>query len=166
MFAVLVTRRGRPLWSCFQRCASRRQLLHSWVRSTESTMSRPRCMFATSCPQLAAKKKKKKSKSSSKPAQTGLPHLQPYQPYRIPVNKLALSPSPTLLFRASSHRGFLLGCYTLGGLCFCYAAINMNYFYFNPPEDIWTPLPSVIRGLAVFMVGVGMFFIYRVSWSI
>lgn len=170
MLEALLTRRGGALRSFFQRCEFKQQFLPSCSRGTESTMSRPRYMFSTSCRQLAAKQTRivrKTSNSPSKPAQVVLSAIPPKtQAYTSFGDTLALRPSPTLLFQSSSHIGYLVGCYVLGGLCFGYSAINFNTFYLHPPEDVWKPIPIFICGLCAFMVGVGIFFFYRVSWSI
>lgn len=171
MLPSLLTRRGGALRSCFQQCGSKLQIppLSSFLRITESTVSHPRCMFATSR-QLASKKTRfvqKKSNSSSKPARAALPNVPEIIPtYTSYVDNIALRKSPTLLFQSSSHIGYLVGCYTLGGLCFAYSVINFNNYYLHPPDGVWAPVPIFLGGLAVFMIGVGVFFCRRVSLSI
>lgn len=182
MLPSLLTRRGGALRSCLQQCGSKQQLLPlpSFLRITESTVSHPRCMFATSR-QLASKKTRfvqkksnspskpvqKNSNSSSKPARAALPNVPETIPtYTSYVDNIALHKSPTLLFQSSSHIGYLVGCYTLGGLCFAYSVINFNNYYLHPPDGVWAPVPIFLGGLAVFMIGVGVFFCRRVSWPI
>lgn len=170
MLEALVTRRGGALRSCLQQRGSKRKFLLSCFRSTESTMCRPRCLFATSSRQLAAKKNRtvqKRSNSPSKPVRAALPTISPkLQTYTSFVDTLAIRQSPTLLFQSSSHIGYLVGCYVLGGFCFAYSVINFNTFYLHPPEGVWRPIPIFIGSLCAFMVGVGIFFIRRVSCSI
>lgn len=189
MLEALLTRRGGALRSCLQQCGSKQQFLRSCLRSTESTFSRPGRMFATSCRQLgmmknralrkalnAAQKPPSKrapaavpiiSQKPSKPVPAALPSIpKKNQIYRSFPDTLALRQSPTLLYQASSHIGYLMGCYTLGGLCFAYSYINISTFYLHPPEEVWSAIPNFIGGLAVVMVGVGIFFLRRVSWSI
>ena len=169
MLEALVTRRREALRSCLQHCGSKQQLLHSYFRSTESTMSRSRCLFATSCSQLAAKKTRtvqKKSNSSPKPARVILPAIPPkteIQSYTSFVDSLKLRQNPTLLYQSSSHLGYLIGCYMLGGFCFGYSVINFNTYYLHPPEGVWAPIPNFIGGVCLLMVGIGIFFCRRVS---
>lgn len=164
MLVALVTRRGGALRSCLQQCGSKQQFRPSSVLSTERIMSRQRLQ-----PYLVKKKKKKKKKSnSSEPAQAALPdYITPALPtYTKPLSyadRLISHGRPTLLFQSSSITGYLLGCYTLGGVCFAYALVNFNNYYLNPPEGVWTPIPIFLGSLAVFMIGVGIFFFRRVS---
>lgn len=149
MLGALVTRRGGALQSCLQQRGFKQQFRRS---------------------SALVKKKMKQKSNSSKPAQAALPnYITPALPtYTKPLSyadRLISHGSPTLLFKSSSITGYLLGCYTLGGACFAYALVNFNNYYLNPPEGVWTPIPIFLGSVAVFMVGVGIFFFRRVSCS-
>lgn len=153
MLEALVTRRGEALRSCLRHCGSKKQLLPHCFRSTESTVSRPRCLFATSCRQLAKVK-------WTGPVKKITPKHQVYASY---IDTLKLRDHPTLLYQSSSHLGYLIGCYTLGGFCFGYSIVNFKSYYLNPPEGVWAPIPKFIGCVCVLMVGIGIFFCRRVS---
>lgn len=155
----------------------RRSLLRSAL--SLQPLLRNRCLRAVpphqSCP-FATKKARSALKNSKIPA-TAVPVARPapspatsvqeskiLQTYRSFAEKLAGRQSPTLLYQASSHKGFTMGSYALGAFCWAYAGINFFNEYLHPPAGVMTWIPIMFGTLCVIMTGFGTWFIRRVSF--
>ncbi|KAI9798099.1 MAG: hypothetical protein M1833_004996 [Piccolia ochrophora] len=62
--------------------------------------------------------------------------------YRTFADTLALRQSPTLLYQAPPHAGYIIGSYTSGLFCITYAGYNFIAHYLQPPVDLpgWVPI--------------------------
>lgn len=134
--------------------------------------------FATSFPRSAPKKARSALKNPKTPATAvSKPVVRPASPpatsaqenkilqtYRSFAERLADRQSPTLLYQASSHKGFTMGSYALGVFCWAYAGINFFNEYLHPPEGVMTWIPIMFGTLCVIMTGFGTWFIRRVSF--
>ncbi len=167
MLQALLLKHGGALRSTLHRLASDRPPTPCFRGNGLVSKSLPRCMFATSCPRSVTKKARSSLKNLKIPSKHTIQATSPaalMPSYKSFAETLAQQRSPTLLFQASSHRGYTITCYFLGGFSFAYSAINFNNQYLHPPEGIWAPIPIAIGGLCVFMTFVGAWFIRRVSW--
>lgn len=136
------------------------------------------CPFATSLPRSASKKVRSALKIPKIPAQavskpvarpasspaTSVQETKSLQTYRSFAERLAGRQSPTLLYQASSYKGFTLGSYALGAFCWAYAGINFYNEYLHPPPGVMTWIPIMFGTLCVIMTGFGTWFIRRVSF--
>lgn len=135
------------------------------------------CLFSSSFPRSAPKKTRSAIKNPKIPATfvskpvarpaspltTSSPKSNIFQTYRSFAEKLAARQSPTLLYQASSHKGFTIGCYALGAFCWAYAGINFYNEYLHPPPGVMNWIPILFGTLCVIMTGFGTWFIRRVS---
>lgn len=136
------------------------------------------CPFATSFPRSAPKKARSALKNPKIPATavskpvarpasspaTSVQESKILQTYRSFAEKLAGRQSPTLLYQASSHKGFTMGSYALGAFCWAYAGINFFNEYLHPPAGVMSWIPIMFGTLCVIMTGFGTWFIRRVSF--
>lgn len=136
------------------------------------------CPFATSFPRSAPKKARSAIKNPKIPATavskpvarpasspaTSVQESKILHTYRSFAEKLAGRQSPTLLYQASSHKGFTMGSYALGAFCWAYAGINFFNEYLHPPAGVMSWIPIMFGTLCVIMTGFGTWFIRRVSF--
>lgn len=176
MLQTLPPKHGGLLRSTLHKMSSPPLLRNHCVRSVPPHQS---CPFATSFPHSAPKKARSAlktpkilvtavSKPVARPASPPATSVQKsniIQTYRSFAEKLADRQSPTLLYQASSHMGFTIGCYALGAFCWAYAGINFYNEYLHPPPGVMNWIPVMFGTLCVIMTGFGTWFIRRVSFN-
>lgn len=176
MLQTLRPKHGGLLRSTMHRLSSQPLPRNRCLRSVPPHQS---CPFATSFPRSAPKKARSALKNPKIPAtaaskQIARPASPPatsvqkssiIQTYRSFAEKLADRQSPTLLYQASSHKGFTIGCYALGTFCWAYAGINFYNEYLHPPTGVMNWIPIMFGTLCVIMTGFGTWFIRRVSFN-
>lgn len=69
------------------------------------------------------------------------------------ASTLALKASPTILYQAPSHTGYILGCYGASAFCLVYAGWNFHANYLHPPEGLAPWIPIAFGGVC-FLVAV------------
>ncbi|KAL1999658.1 hypothetical protein VTN02DRAFT_4207 [Thermoascus thermophilus] len=68
-----------------------------------------------------------------------------------------------VLFKAPSHRGYIVGAYTIAGFCFAYSVYNSSIAFQDPkmPLPVWQQ--ALFGGVCVLMSIMGTVFISRTS---
>ncbi|KAI9823901.1 MAG: hypothetical protein M1832_002219 [Thelocarpon impressellum] len=75
----------------------------------------------------------------------------PQATYRSFAEKLALKPSPTLLYQAPSHTLYVVGSYAFGLFCLSYAGFNFYAHYLHPPPGLSPWIPVAFGGVCFAM---------------
>lgn len=120
----------------------------------------------------ASSKAQKPLKSRSLPSRPAKPSTSP-KPGKflsIPLNpayrpfaqSLALRPSPTLLYQVHSQTNFTVGCYIVGGILVIISVINFYNESLHPLERTWHYIPTMMAGLCLAMLVLGLWLIRRV----
>ncbi|KAL8952738.1 MAG: hypothetical protein Q9222_001387 [Ikaeria aurantiellina] len=122
-----------------------------------------RCLqsrFSTSSLQNAAKKTKALSKApnSSPKFIAKAPLNSTYKPF---TQILAERSDPTLLYQASSHTVYMVGCYSLGLLSLAWAIHAVIQVSTHPPKYFGRVLKGMYYGMCAFAVGIGLSFATR-----
>lgn len=88
-----------------------------------------------------------------------IPRNPAYTPY---AQSLALRPSPTLLYQVHSQTTFTVGCYVVGGLLIVMSVINFYNEYLHPLERTWAYIPTMMAGVCLAVLVLGLWVIRRV----
>ena len=101
-----------------------------------------------------------KSSNTTKPGKfVSIPRNPAYRPF---AQSLALRPSPTLLYQVHSQTNFTVGCYVVGGILIIVSVINFYNEYLHPLERTWAYIPTMMAGLCLAMLCLGLWVIRRV----
>ena len=129
-------------------------------------------IFSNTSSRMASSKARPPPKSRSlpsTPAKTSTPPRPgtyvsiPRNPaYRPFAQSLALRPSPTLLYQVHSQTNFTVGCYIVGGILIVVSVINFYNEYLHPLERTWAYIPTMMAGLCLAMLVLGLWLIRRV----
>ena len=88
-----------------------------------------------------------------------IPRNPAYRPF---AQSLAMRQSPTLLYQVHPQTNFTVGCYVVGGLLVTVAVINFYTEYLYPLEPTWAYIPTLMAGICLVILCLGLFLIRRV----
>lgn len=130
------------------------------------------CIFSKAGLRTASSKAQQPPKSRSLPSTSSKPSAPPQAGkfVSIPRNpalrpfaqSLALRPSPTLLYQVHSQTNFTVGCYLVGGILVIVSVINFYNEYLHPLERTWAFIPTMMAGVCLVMLCLGLWVIRRV----
>ena len=104
--------------------------------------------------QSRARTPQKPRRETSKSSQTLISGSRKPAAYEPLAEKLALRASPTLLYRASSHAGYIFGCYAAGGGLLAAAWFNFRTQIYVQPGGVPSWVPA-FTGIGSFMIACG-----------
>ena len=119
-----------------------------------------RCRFTTGTRRVAKSVVRAKPLRTIRGTTQKQPAVKPSQ-YESTLTILAKKSSPTLLYQASSHLPYILGCYFAGGGIIAMGAFN-GYTNFSVPKSDLTSGRDVPRHVPIF-VNIGSFFMIAVG---
>ncbi len=141
-----------------QHCLNRNFSLTSLRLASPKTQRSPN---KKSLPALPAKPAKPENPPKS--GKLGLlPRARNPSAYTPFAQSLALRPSPTLLYQVHSQTSFTVGCYVVGGVLVALAVINFYNEYLHPFERTWAYLPTMMAGVCLAVLILGLWVIRRV----
>lgn len=88
-----------------------------------------------------------------------IPRDPAYRPF---AKSLALRQSPTLLYQVHSQTTFTVGCYIVGAILVAVSVINFYNEYLHPLERTWAYIPTLMAGVCLVMLCLGLWLIRRV----
>lgn len=88
-----------------------------------------------------------------------IPRHPAYRPF---AQSLAMRQSPTLLYQVYPQTNFTVGCYIVGGVLVFVSVINFYNEYLHPLERTWAYIPTMMAGICLAMLCLGLFLIRRV----
>ena len=153
--------------------------LHAWQRSFKTrslgqpltwglgkrnrlSVSCPRWKFSNSAQSLAqgkARTPQVPKRATPKTSQTLISKSPKPAAYEALSEKLALRPSPTLLYQAPSYTHYLFGCYAVGGGLLAAAFFNYQTQFYVQPGGVprWVPLFTSVGSFMMACLGFWMF---------
>ena len=87
------------------------------------------------------------------------PASNAYKPF---AQTFAERKTPTLLYQASSHTSYMLGCYSVGIVLIVWAAHTTNQMWHYPPIKFASYLKAMFYGICTVSAGMAVIFFKRV----